>query len=336
VAHLLLDADADELKDTRNAQLTTFVSSLMVLDAVERLGVSPDVLAGHSLGEYTALAASGALGFPEGVALVQARAAAMHDAGNEQPGTMAAVLGLDDDQVEVACNLADDDVWVANFNAPGQVVIAGSPSGVEAGGIHAKSLGAKKVMPLQVSGAFHTPFMSAARDRLRDAIAAAGIRDSEIAVISNVDSQPHTLGEEWTALLSAQLSSPVRWKHGLQSMAEMGVTAFAELGPGGVLTGMAKRTIDDAKTISVATPEDLDKLLEWLGGEPVAAAHNHEGEHLFAHERLVVSPAAGIFTTAGITDGTEIAVGTVLGTVADQEVRSPFAGILQSYIAIDT
>jgi len=336
VAHLLLDADADELKDTRNAQITTFVSSLMVLDAVERLGVSPDVLAGHSLGEYTALAASGALGFPEGVALVQARAAAMHDAGNEQPGTMAAVLGLDDDQVEVACNLADNDVWVANFNAPGQVVIAGSPSGVEAGGIHAKSLGAKKVMSLQVSGAFHTPFMSAARDRLRDAIAAAGIRDSEIAVISNVDSQPHTLGEEWTALLSAQLSSPVRWKHGLQSMADMGVTAFAELGPGGVLTGMAKRTIDDAKTISVATPEDLDKLLEWLGGEPVAAAHNHEGEHLFAHERLVVSPAAGIFTTAGITDGTEIAVGTVLGTVADQEVRSPFAGILQSYIAIDT
>ncbi|MGA0218852.1 MAG: ACP S-malonyltransferase, partial [Ilumatobacteraceae bacterium] len=205
-----------------------------------------------------------------------------------------------------------------------------------AGGIHAKSLGAKKVMPLQVSGAFHTPFMSAARDRLRDAIAAAGIRDSEIAVISNVDSQPHTLGEEWTALLSAQLSSPVRWKHGLQSMADMGVTAFAELGPGGVLTGMAKRTIDDAKTISVATPEDLDKLLEWLGGEPVAAAHDHEGEHLFAHERLVVSPAAGIFTTSGIADGTEIAVGTVLGTVADQEVRSPFAGILQSYIAIDT
>ncbi|MEE3068121.1 MAG: ACP S-malonyltransferase, partial [Actinomycetota bacterium] len=125
VAHLLLDADADELKDTRHAQLTTFVSSLMVLDAVERLGVSPDVLAGHSLGEYTALAASGALGFPEGVALVQERADAMHDAGNEQPGTMAAVLGLDDDQVEVACNLADDEVWVANFNAPGQVVIAG-------------------------------------------------------------------------------------------------------------------------------------------------------------------------------------------------------------------
>ena len=336
VAHLLLDADADELKDTRNAQLTTFVSSLLVLDAVERLGVSPDVLAGHSLGEYTALAASGALGFSEGVTLVQERADAMHDAGNEQPGTMAAVLGLDDDQVEVSCNLADDEVWVANFNAPGQVVIAGSLSGVEAGGVHAKSLGAKKVMPLPVSGAFHTPFMSAARDRLRSAITAAGIRNSEIAIVSNVDSQPHTLGDEWTSLLSAQLSSPVRWKHGLQAMSEMGVTAFAELGPGGVLTGMAKRTIKGAKTISVATPDELDNLLEWLGGEPVAVANEHEGEHLFAHERLVVSPAAGIFSTAGLDDGTAISVGTVLGTVADEEVRSPFAGVLQSYIAVDT
>lgn len=336
VAHLLLDADADELKDTRNAQLTTFVSSLMVLDAVERLGVSPDMLAGHSLGEYTALAASGALGFAEGVALVQARANAMHDAGNEKPGTMAAVLGLDDDQVEVACNLADDEVWVANFNAPGQVVIAGSPTGVEAAGIQAKGLGAKKVMPLQVSGAFHTPYMTAARDRLRDAISQAAIRDSDIPVISNVDSKAHQQSIEWSALLSAQLSSPVRWKHGLHAMSELGATAFAELGPGGVLTGMAKRTLDEVRTISVATPEDLDKLLEWLGGEQAASLASPEGEHLFAHERLVVSPAAGIFATAGITDGSLIAVGTVLGSVAGEEVRSPFAGILQSYIAIDT
>lgn len=336
VGRLLLDADADELRDTRNAQLTTFVSSLMVLDAVERLGISPDVLAGHSLGEYTALAASGALGFAEGVALVSARAAAMHDAGNEQPGTMAAVLGLDDDQVEVACNLADDDVWVANFNAPGQVVIAGSPAGVEAAGIQAKTLGAKKVMPLQVSGAFHTPYMTAARDRLRDAIALADIRDSEVAIISNVDSKPHDRGDEWIALLSAQLSSPVRWKHGLQTMGQMGVTEIAELGPGGVLTGMAKRTLDGVRTISVATPDELDRLLAWIGGEPATQNASTEGEHLFASERLVVSPAAGVFATAGIADGTTISVGTILGHVGDVEVRSPFAGILQSYIAVDT
>ncbi len=335
VARLLLDADADELKDTRNAQLTTFVSSLMVLDAVERLGVEASYCAGHSLGEYTALAATGALGFQEGVVLVCARAAAMHEAGIAQPGTMAAVLGLDDDQVEVACNLADSDVWVANFNAPGQVVIAGSQAGVDAAARHAKELGAKKVMALPVSGAFHTMYMSAARDRLRDAISTAGIRDAEIPVVSNVDAKPHDRGGEWTALLSAQLASPVRWKHGLQTLAALGVNRFAELGPGGVLTGMAKRSVEGAQTISVATPDDLTKFVLWLDGA-ASIDRQPEGEHLFAVERLVVSPAAGIFTPVDVSPGAIIEVGSVLGHVADLEVRSPFNGILQSFIAVDT
>ncbi len=336
VAALLLDADADELRDTRNAQLTTFVSSLMVLDAVERLGIDASFCAGHSLGEYTALAATGALGFEEGVVLVCARAQAMHDAGTEREGTMAAVLGLDDDQVDVACNLADADVWVANFNAPGQVVIAGSPDGVSSAGVHAKELGAKRVMPLQVSGAFHTAFMAPARERLREAIAAADIRDAEIPVVSNVDAKPHHHGAEWTSLLSAQLASPVRWKQSLQTLASLGVTEFAELGPGGVLTGMAKRSVDGARTISVATPDDLDKLLEWLGGTAPAEAQHVEGEHLFAVERLVVSPAAGIFTPAGIGSGQVIEVGEIIGHVGEHEVRSPFRGELQSFIAVDT
>lgn len=336
VGALLLDADADELRDTRNAQLTTFVSSLMVLDAVERLGVEPSFCAGHSLGEYTALAATGALGFDEGVVLVAERAAAMHDAGNEQPGTMAAVLGLDDDQVGVACNLAESDVWVANYNAPGQVVIAGSPDGVESASKHAKDLGAKRVMALQVSGAFHTAFMAAARDRLRIAIADADIREAEIPVISNVDAKPHQVASEWTTLLSAQLSSPVRWKHSLLTLSAHGVTDFVELGPGGVLTGMAKRSVEGARTISVATPDDLDKLVDWLGGSSAPATSEIEGEHLFAVERLVVSPAAGIFTPLGIESGAQIDVGTVLGHVGEHEVRSPFRGVLQSFIAVDT
>jgi len=196
VGALLLDADAEVLKDTRNAQLTTFVSSLMVLDAVERLGIEPSFCAGHSLGEYTALTATGALSFEDGVRLVVERADAMHEAGMASPGTMAAVLGLDDDLVEVACRRADAEVWVANFNAPGQVVIAGSPAGVASAGEHAKELGAKKIMPLQVSGAFHTPFMTAARDRLRNAIALAAPRDVEVAVVSNVDAIAHSSGEE--------------------------------------------------------------------------------------------------------------------------------------------
>ena len=266
VAALLLDADAEQLRDTRNAQLTTFVSSLMVLDAVERIGLDPSFCAGHSLGEYTALTATGALGFDEGVRLVSARADAMHDAGEAQPGTMAAVLGLDDEQVDVACRRADADVWVANYNAPGQVVIAGSPAGVESATTHAKELGAKRIMPLQVSGAFHTPYMTAARSRLRTAIAEADPRDTEVPVVSNVDALPHHEGKEWASLLSAQLSSPVRWKHCLLELEDLGVTDYAELGPGGVLTGMAKRTTG-GRTISVATPEDLDKLLEWVSAD---------------------------------------------------------------------
>ena len=338
VGALLCDADADELRDTRNAQLTTFVSSLMVLDAVERLGIEPSYCAGHSLGEYTALTAAGALGFDDGLRLVVERAAAMHDAGLERPGTMAAVLGLDDDQVEVACRRADADVWVANFNAPGQVVIAGSPEGVDAAAAHAKDLGAKKVMPLQVAGAFHTPFMIAARDRLRSAIHEARPRDTDIHVVSNVDALAHDRGEEWGSLLSAQLSSPVRWKHCLLTLGDAGVTDFAELGPGGVLTGMAKRTVANARTISVSTPDELDKLIEWVdAASPVPARGQLDGEHLFAQERLVVSPAAGIFTPAGeISDGVTIEVGTILGHVGEQEVLSPLAGVLQSYIAVAT
>ena len=336
VARLMLDADADELRDTRNAQLTTFVSSLMVLDAVERLGIEPSFCAGHSLGEYTALTATGALSFEDGVRLVCERADAMHQAGLDNPGTMAAVLGLDDDLVEVACRRADSDVWIANFNAPGQVVIAGSPDGVAAAGLVAKELGAKRVMALQVSGAFHTPFMAPARDRLRQAIALAAPRDTEVPVVSNVDALEHNTGQAWASLLSAQLSSPVRWKHCLLTLAELGVHGFAELGPGGVLTGMAKRTVESARTISVSTPEELDKLIEWVNNASPSGAAQLEGEHLFAVERLVVSPAAGVFRPlSGIADGTTITVGTLLGHVGDTEVRSPFAGVLQSYIAVN-
>jgi [acyl-carrier-protein] S-malonyltransferase len=216
------------------------------------------------------------------------------------------------------------------------VVIAGSPEGVTGASAVAKELGAKKVMPLPVSGAFHTPYMTPARDRLRKAIAEANPRDTEVPVVSNVDAAPHDKGNVWSSLLSAQLSSPVRWKHCLLTLSSKGVTQFVELGPGGVLTGMTKRTVDNARTISIQTPEDLDKLLDWLcEGVPLSAAVI-EGEHLFAVERLVVSPGAGVFACApGFADGCTIDVGTVIGHIGPTEVRSPFAGILQSYIAVE-
>ena len=338
VEHLLLHADADELKDTRNAQLTTFVTSLIVLDAVERTGLDASFMAGHSLGEYTALTAAGALSFDDGVRLVNERGDAMARAGAANPGTMAAVLGLDDEQVEIACRLADADVWVANFNAPGQVVIAGSVAGIAAATVRAKELGAKKVMALPVSGAFHTPFMQPARDSLRSAIADATPRDTEVPIVSNVDALAHQTGSEWASLLSAQLCSPVRWRQVLETLNSLGVTTFIELGPGGVLTGMAKRTLDGVRTFSVSTPDELDKLLATLNTPAAAkiAPALHEGEHLFVHERMVVSPAAGIFVPAdNVGMNSHIDVGTLLGTAGTTEVRSPFTGIIMGMLAVD-
>jgi len=336
LAALLLEADADELKRTDNAQVATFLTSLVVLDAVERVGVEPAAAAGHSLGEYTALVASGALSLEDGVRLVAERGDAMRVAATDRTGTMAAVLGLDDGDVEIACARIDGDVWVANYNAPGQVVIAGAPEALDEAAAVAKDMGAKKVMPMAVSGAFHTPFMAPARERLRKAVASAELRDPDIAVYANVDARPHPVGGEWGGLLGAQLCSPVRWRQTLHNLADDGATVFVELGPGNVLTGMAKRTASGATTLSVSVPDDLDKLLATLAAPSAASAGVHEGEHLFATERLVVSPAAGVFTPfEGVDAGTAVDPGAVLGRVGDHEVRSPFAGTVMGMLAVE-
>jgi [acyl-carrier-protein] S-malonyltransferase len=336
IARLLRHADGDELRETRNSQLTTFVLSLVVLDAIERLGVEPGLVAGHSLGEYTALVASGALSFDDGVRLVVARGEAMQSAAEACPGTMAAVIGVDDDKVELACVRVDEDVWVANYNAPGQVVIAGSPEGVAAATTAAKDLGAKKVLPLSVSGAFHTPYMSPARTELRAALAEADLRAPELPVYANVDALPHIGGDEWPTLLGAQLCSPVRWRQTLHHLDEAGATTFVELGPGNALTGMAKRTVRGSRTLSVGTPEELDKLLETLALPRDSAVGIHEGEHLFATERVVVSPSSGVFHPhEGIAPGRHLEPGDILGTVGADEVRSPFPGTIMGMLTDD-
>lgn len=330
---LLLSTPDDELTRTDNAQLSTFLTSLVVLDAVERLGVEPAAAAGHSLGEYTALVASGTLAFDDGLRLVAERGAAMLEATTARTGTMAAVLGLDDDDVEVACARVEGDVWVANYNAPGQVVIAGDPDAVAQASQIAKELGAKKVMSMAVSGAFHTPFMAPARDRLRDAINKTEMRPADIGVYANVDARSHN-GDEWTDLLNAQLCSPVRWRQTLLNLQNAGAKTFIELGPGSVLTGMAKRTVSDCNTLSVSTPADLDKLLTAIAEKPPVIVH--EGEHLFATERMVVSPAAGIFTPSDQAEaGVALSPGTILGRVGDVEVRSPFSGTLIGMLAVE-
>lgn len=337
VSKLLLDADADELKLPRNTQLATFMLSMVVLDAVERVGISPTMAAGHSLGEYTALTATGSLSFEDGVQIVSIRGDAMQAAADQNPGTMIALLGIEEDDADAACRRADGDAWVANYNAPGQVVIAGESGALERASIAAKELGAKRAVQLAVGGAFHTPYMAPARDRLRAAIADAKLKDLEIPVFANIDARPHQSASDWESLLSAQLVSPVRWRQSIQNMADAGATTFLELGPGGVLTGMIKRIVPDARAIAIATPDDVDKLLELLNGGPVAPlARHHEGEHLSMGIRMVVSPAAGVFRPAnGTVGGTALPVGGLLGWIGDVEVRSPFAGDISGMLAID-
>ncbi len=338
VGQLLLKADADELKQTRNSQLTTFVLSMVVLDAVERTGVAPNLAAGHSLGEYSALCASGALSFEDAVRLVAERGEAMQVAADEQHGAMAAILGLDDDLVVTACARVDGDVWVANYNAPGQIVIAGSPTAVEDASEKAKELGAKRAMGLPVGGAFHTPFMAPARDRLRKALAEVEVRAPAIPVVANVDAVARDDADEWPQLLASQLCSPVQWRQSLYALQELGCSTFVELGPGTVLTGMAKRTLKEVSTLSVATPEDVDALLAAVTDlESSSQGSGGAGEHLYVTERLVVSPCAGVFVPKqGISGDQPINVGDVVGWVAEEEVRSPFAGLLMEFMALES
>ncbi len=334
VADLLLNADAETLKLTRNSQLTTFVLSMVVFDAITRVGVEAAGHAGHSLGEYSALTSAGVLDFEDAVKLVSERGDAMQAAADEQDGTMAAILGLDDDKVDIACARVAGDVWVANYNAPGQVVIAGAPVAVEEAGAVAKELGAKRSMPLPVGGAFHTPFMSPARDRLRKAIDQTEFRDADTFVVANVDGSVHSASGDWNSLLTAQLCSPVRWRHSLHTLENDGAATFIEVGPGSVLSGLVKRTLKDASRITINTPEDVAGLLESISNVS-SHAPAHEGEHLFATERLVVSPAAGVFSPDdNVEVGAPITRGSVLGTVGDVEVRSAFAGEVQGFLAL--
>lgn len=337
VARLLLEAEADELTQTRNSQLVTFVMSIVILDAVTRLGAEAAGHVGHSLGEYSALTAAGVFDFADAVALVTERGNAMQAAAEEQDGTMAAILGLDDDSVQIACNRAAMDVWVANHNAPGQVVIAGAPDSIAAASTIARELGAKRAVPLVVGGAFHTPFMASARDRLSKAIDRTEFRDPLGIVLANVDASAHSRGEQWPDLLKAQLTSPVRWRQTLSALDTAGFTTYVEMGPGNVLTGLVKRTLRKHRRLSVSKPDDLNGLLEALARNPEDHSQAHkqiEGEQLFATERLVVSPAAGIFAAAdGVAAGKSVGVGHLIGRVGTHEVVSAFAGELKGILA---
>jgi [acyl-carrier-protein] S-malonyltransferase len=259
LAHLLLDATEEDLSRTREAQLAVLLASLLAWEALRDHVEAPEAFAGHSLGQITSLIASGALTLEDGVRLAVARADCTQAAADAAPGRMAALIGADVETAEKAC--AGVEAWVANDNAPGQVVIGGSAEGLEAAIAMAKDLGVRRVMPLNVGAAFHTPRMQAAADALAPFLATTPFQAPAAPVVSNADARAYAGADGWPERLADHLISPVRWRSSLETLAAMGVDTFYEVGPGNVLTGLAKRTLDSAVTLRrVSVPNDA--LLE--------------------------------------------------------------------------
>ena len=259
------DAAAEQLRQTEITQPALYVHSLAAAAVLEARGIRPDMAAGHSLGEYSALAACGACSFADGLRIVRTRGLLMAKAGDGRPGTMAAVLGLGDDAVERVCAEASDAgdgvVVAANYNAPGQVVVSGDPGAVDRAIEAAKAAGARRALPLPVSGAFHSPLMEDARAALGAALEAVDWQPPRCPVYLNVTARPTTDPAEIRARLLEQLTSPVRWSQTLQAMPADGAERFVEVGTGSVLSGLVKRTIGrQADTSQAGTAADVDAL----------------------------------------------------------------------------
>jgi len=257
LSRLCFDGPEEELRQTRNTQPAIFLHSMVVARRLE--SQSAEMVAGHSLGEYSALTVAAALSFDDALRLVRLRGELMQRAGEEQHGTMAAVVGLPPESVEEICREASSAgiVQPANFNAPGQIVISGSVPGVQAAMEKAKERGARLVKELVVSGAFHSPLMESAREGLRRALDEAAIQDARIPVYANVTAEPVQKAPAIRDLLYRQLTSPVRWSETVQHMARDGATIFCELGPGKVLQGLVKRIAPDAAVAGIDRQADL-------------------------------------------------------------------------------
>lgn len=238
ITDIMFEGTAEELKQTKVTQPAVFLHSVAMAAA---LGVTPDAVAGHSLGEFSALVVSGALTFEEGLRLVAKRAEAMQQACEAVPGTMAAVLNLSDEAVEAACAAVEGVVVAANYNCPGQLVISGEVSAVEAACVKCKEAGARRALVLPVGGAFHSPLMEPAREELARAIAAADFQTPRCPIYQNVDAKPHTDPVEIRTNLIAQLTAPVRWTQIVRQMTADGVDTYLELGPGTVLQGLIRK-----------------------------------------------------------------------------------------------
>jgi [acyl-carrier-protein] S-malonyltransferase len=249
ISRIMFSGSADELKQTNVTQPAIFIHSVAI--ALSQEAQSPDMVAGHSLGEFSSLVANKTLSFEDALKLVSKRAQAMQKACELNPSTMAAILGLEDKVVEEICAAIDEVVVAANYNCPGQLVISGSMKGIEIACERLKAAGAKRALPLQVGGAFHSPLMEPAREELAAAINATHFNAPICPVYQNVNGLPSTNVSEIKKNLISQLTAPVRWTQSVQNMTKDGATIFIESGPGKVLQGLVKKISPQAEVASL-------------------------------------------------------------------------------------
>ena len=260
--HLTFDAPEDELVETDVQQPALVATSLAVLAAIRARGIKPDFVVGHSVGDFAALAAAGAIRVEEAIALVRERGLAMAEAARRNPGSMAAILGLEDEAVERICRRILN-VWPANYNCPGQIVVSGENPAVDEACEAATDAGARRAVKLRVSGAFHSPLVAKAADRLRPALEKVKFNEPAAPFMSTVTARIEN-ARRAGPLLVDQLTAPVRFTQAAQALMKEGVNTFVEVGPGNVLSGLVKRIDRSAKTISVGSPDAIDRLEETL------------------------------------------------------------------------
>lgn len=254
---IMFDGPEEELKSTVNAQPAIYLHEMALTRALIANGCEPVITAGHSVGEFAALAVANVLDHGHALWLINSRGTLMNEAGMMSPGGMMAVLGLDDEQVEQICRDGNNGVVVANYNSPGQVVISGNKEALEKTAEDCKAAGAKRCLPLAVSGSFHSPMMNDANTTLAENINRVIFRDANIPVVMNVDGSAHTSGVAIRTNLLAQMVSSVQWSKTMRAISDFGVDAIVEIGPGAVLSGLAKRIVPDIPVLQVGTAEQL-------------------------------------------------------------------------------
>ena len=262
LVRLCFEAELDELVETEVQQPALVATSLAILAALRRRGIEPDVVVGHSVGEFAALASVGALSTAEAIGLVRERGLAMAEAARQRPGVMAAILGLEDEEVENLCRKIVG-VWPANYNCPGQIVISGENEAVEECCVEAESLGARRAIRLKVSGAFHSPLVARAADRLRPAVDLIKFAEPIAPFMSTVTARIEPATRLGTLLID-QLTAPVRFTQSVRELIKEGVSTFVEVGPGSVLSGLLKRIDRSVKAVSVNSLESLENIEEAL------------------------------------------------------------------------